>query len=247
MLITFVFVLYFSIYGNCQTDQLTENEFKYSLKNIWQSNKRNIARRKAIQICLSNPNNKYSLVNLYFLRKRIDKEKLRNALITISPDLASNEYAKSLKYYIDNNQLNKGDSYVDFKVQTALGQDFILSNMINSKKDILIVFGGLDCMGIETVHYFIKIYSKLNKEKVEIVNFLYSTDNEHLRQSVVKSGIPWPGVSDYMGDHSIIKMKYNAQGRPTFVYIKSNGKIQLIKEGYSYKSIRLLKKHIINK
>lgn len=243
---TLVFILCFSIYGNCQTEPMTGEEFNYSLKDIWQNNNKKVARKKAIQLCLSNANNQDALLNLYFLRKRIPKEELLKAINTISPDLISNEYAKSLKYYIDNDQLSKGDHYFDFIAQTSMGNDFRLSDEINRQKDVLIIFGGLNCMGKETVSDFINLYSKLNKEQVEIVNFLYSADNEHLLQSVVNSGITWPGVSDYRGDHSITKMKYNAQGRPTFVYIKSNGKILLIKEGYSYKSVRLLKKHIID-
>lgn len=244
---TLFFIIFFSLDSICQIDQLTDNEFKYSLKDIWQNNKKQIARKKAIQLCLSNPNSPSSLLNLYYLRKRVSKEKLFNVLKSLDTCLISNEYAKSLKHYIDNKQVNKGDQYLDFIAQTSMGQDFILSDMINSQKDVLIIFGGLDCMGKETVRYFIDLYSRLDKEKVEIVNFLYCTDINQLAQSIRKSGMIWPGVSDFLGDHSLTKLKYNAQGRPTFVYIKSNGKILVNKEGPSLRSIRLLKRHIIDK
>jgi hypothetical protein len=243
---TLILILCFCFSGHPQTGKLTEVEFNHSLKDIWQNNPNKIAHRKAIQLCLSNPDSPSALLNLYFLRKRISKGKLTNALNTIGPTLSSNEYAKSLRYYIDHEQLKIGDHCSDFKAQTYSGQSFVLSEVIH-QKDVLVIFGGLNCLGKEAVGYYVDLYSQLDKEKVEIISFLYAENKEQLAPESMKYFNPWPVVSDLKGDHSLTKINYNAQGTPTFEYINSKGRILEMKEGPSPKSIKLLKKHIYKK
>lgn len=219
-----------------QSAELSEAECKSKIDSIYNSLSYQKALKEVAHLCLSNPNNPTTLINLFLQRQHNDKKELEEALDRVRPENKSN---------VSNDQIQKGNNYYDFVAKTSKGEEFRLSEVVKSK-DVFLIFGGLDCMGKDSRNALIDIYRKLNRSKVEIVSFMYVGNEKELNEVVEKYQIPWVVVSDFQGDHSRTKIIYDAQVRPTSVYINSSGKVIVsATNGLSQKAIKLTNKHII--
>lgn len=227
-----------------QINELTNEECQSKIEYHWKSNSYKKAVKNVSQICLSNPNNSVSLRNMYYLRQEIPKKKLKVALNKLTDENKLNDYAKSLEIFTRNKQVQKGDQYYDFKATSNKNEEIVFSNIAKGK-DILLIFDGLDCIGKEAREYLIDLYHKLDKNKVEIISFFYVSNNEELTKKVNEYDINWIGISDFKNDHSIIKIIYDAQARPTSVYINSQGKVLVNQPGIRQKTVNMLEKYII--
>lgn len=227
-----------------QATELSKDECNTKIRAIWENSSKKEAKQKVSQLCLANPNNSASLLNLYFLRSGIDKIELKSAIDKLSTENESDAYAKSLKYYIENEQIKIGDRFTDFKATTSTGETFILSEVLKSK-DVLLIFDGLSCVSESVIQELIYIDNKIDKKKVEIISFIFAKNADELMNELKSYKIPWLGVSDFKQDHSKTKINYNVQGRPTYIYIDSTGKVLVNEPGaLSKKAMKLLKKHI---
>lgn len=228
-----------------QAMELSKDECETKIRTIWNNSSSKEAKEKVSKLCLANPNNSKSLLNLYFLRSNIDKIELKNALNKLSAENQSDAYAKSLKYYIENNQVKIGDRFTDFKATTSTGETFILSEALKNK-DVLLIFDGLSCVSKSVIQQLIDLNSKIDKNKVEIISFIFAQNADGLMNELESYEIPWLGVSDFEQDHSKTKINYNVQGRPTYIYIDSTGKVLVNEPGaISNKAVKLLKKQIL--
>ncbi|OFX61181.1 MAG: hypothetical protein A2066_08855 [Bacteroidetes bacterium GWB2_41_8] len=242
----FLFLFAISQQSFAQSTELSESECETEIHRIWHSNlSTHKAQKAASSFCLANPNNPTTLLNLYLLRQHVNKSDLKNALYKVSPENKSNDYAKSLEVYLENDQIKKGNKCYDFIAVTSKGEEFRFSDIVRTK-DVFLIFGGLDCMGEDSRNALIDIYGKLNRNNVEIVSFAYESNEKELNKVVEEYQVPWLVVSDFQGDHSKTKIIYDAQVRPTSLYINSSGKVVVsATKGLSRKAIKLMKKHII--
>lgn len=119
-----------------------------------------------------------------------------------------------------------------------------LSEVLKSK-DVLFIFDGLSCVSESVIQELINIDNKIDKKKVEIISFIFAKNADELINELKSYKITWLGVSDFKQDHSKTKINYNVQGRPTYIYIDSTGKVLVNEPGaLSKKAMKLLKKHI---
>lgn len=230
--------------GFSQATELSKEECKTKIRAIWSNSSKKEAKEKVSQLCLANPNNSESLLNLYFLRSTVDKTELKNALNKLSAENQSDAYAKSLNYYSENDQVKPGGRFADFKATTSTGETFVLSEVLKDK-DVLLIFDGLSCVSKSVIEQLIDLNSKIDKKKVEVISFLYAQNADDLRNELKKHEIPWLGISDFEQDHSKTKINYNVQGRPTYIYIDTTGKVLVNEPGaLSRKAVKLLKRYI---
>lgn len=226
-----------------QLKELSENECKFKIDSIYKncSHKRGMIERS--KLCLSNPNNGTSLENLYYLRRKIGKEDLQRVLNNLNAENKSNIYAKSLDIYINTPQVKEGGSYYDFTAKTLNNENFTLSEVLK-KKDVLIIFEGLDCMGKDARQELRELYSNVDLNKVEVVSFLMATNEEDLKGTIKKYDVTWLAISDYQGVLSKPWLAYFDKGTPTTVYINTHGKVLVCRVSLVNKAMKLLKDHI---
>jgi peroxiredoxin len=232
-----------SLYAFSQKAEFSENECKIKIDSIYQHCNQKKAQSETLKLCLSNPNNPTSLKNLYYLKRNIGKEQLKSTLNSLSEVNKSDIYAKSLDIYINTKQVIEGDRYFDFSAKSSKNEDFLLSNVIK-EKDVLLIFGGLSCMGESSRQELRELYSKLDLSKVEVVSFLDVENEEEQKEQIKKYDVNWVTISDYQGVLSNPWLAYVGKGLPTTVYINTKGEILVTRPGLVNKAIKLLKNHV---
>ncbi|HMR19033.1 MAG TPA: hypothetical protein PKA53_07015, partial [Sphingobacterium sp.] len=97
------------------------------------------------------------LQRIFMTRLRIPKNTLDSVLKSLPDEIKNSQYAKNIQYHIESKQLEEGDKYQDMVLKTDEGKDFKLSSL--QGKDILFIYGGLDCMGVAGRKYLNTLYS----------------------------------------------------------------------------------------
>lgn len=112
------------------------------------------------------------------------------------------------------------------------------------KKDVLLIFEGLSCMGKKARQELRELYSQLDLSKVEVVSFLNAKNEEELKETIKKYDVTWLAVSDYQDVLSNPWLAYVGKGVPTTVYINTQGKVLICRTGLVNKALKRLKDHI---
>ena len=180
------------------------------------------------------------LVRLYRLRLYAPKDAIRSVLKTIPDNMQSLPYAKSLLYHVETEQIMEESKYFDFQATDTEGRNFTLSTL--EGKNILLFYGGLHCMREEGRDDLNKIYNVTSRENFEIVVFCdVSSDLESLQQERTKyhQSLPFDYflVSDYLLDHSLMKILYGAQATPTCFLINPKGLVIMKTKGLYYEQV----------
>jgi len=180
------------------------------------------------------------LEQLYALRISTPKDTIRSVLKTIPENMQSSPYVKSLLYHIETEQIKVGSKYYDFQAIGTDGESFTLSSL--EGKNILLLYGGLDCMGEGGRNNLSKLNGEINSDNFKIVVFCgKSSDLESLQQERTKYAQSLPFdyylVSDYLGDHSSMKILYGPQATPTTFLINQKGLVVMKTTGFSYEQV----------
>lgn len=244
-LLVLLTLLTFSITCFSQTKEMSAEECKTKLDSINSNCNYKKGIKERLKICQANPNNDESLKSLYFLRNCIDKKDLHETYSKLNEENKSNTYAKALDLFINTPQIKKGDTIFDFEAKTSNNENFILSDIVR-EKDVLLIFGGLGCMGEKSRQELREIYAKLDLSKVEVVSFFKLENEKDLINSIKKYNVTWLAISDFKGILSEPWLAYVDKGTPTTVFIDSDGKILVKRPGLINKALKLLKRHIKN-
>ena len=180
------------------------------------------------------------LEQLYRLRLNAPKDAIRDVLITLSENEQSLPYAQSLKYHVETQQITVGSGYYDFQATDAERGDFIFSSL--KGKNILLLYGGLDCMGAQGRNDLNKLYNTISQDSFEIVVFCGNSSNlESLQgeREKYQQSLPFDYylVSDFMRDHSKMKILYGAQATPTAFLINDKGIVVMKTMGFDYEQV----------
>lgn len=168
---------------------------------------------------------------IYALRNMVDKKQLSKIYDKLPDDVKNSDpYAASLKYHIDIRQVEVGDTIGDFKAKMVRDSDFSFGEL-SSMKNVLLIFGGLDCMGENMKNVLKVMYRQVDLSKMEIVSVFMNPDKESFEQDVRNAGINWLSICDFKGDHSPLKIAFGVQATPTCVYISKGGSVELITVG----------------
>ncbi|QES87341.1 peroxiredoxin family protein [Rhizosphaericola mali] len=178
------------------------------------------------------------LQRVFMCRLTISKDTLRSILKRLPTELKSSLYYKSILLYINSNQIKEGDNFYDFNATTSTGNPFRLSSLIGKK--ILLLYGGLDCIGKDGRSYLNRLFEKASHHNFEIVVYCLSDNLENLKKVQETYHCNFVLVSDFQLDQSPFKIVYGAQETPTCFFINTNGKIIMKTEGLNDQLINKL-------
>lgn len=171
------------------------------------------------------------LERLFMLRTDIPKEKLLSIYNRLSTEVKESKNGKTLSLYLESNQLKVGDKILDFKSFDSNGNEFLLSEIKN--KNILLLFGGLSCIGEYGRKELHKFYQTINKNDLEIVIYEPSDDLNQLKKIKTKYQSDYIFISDFKGNKSPMKINYAAQTLPTVFLFDKKGILKVRREGLS--------------
>lgn len=162
------------------------------------------------------------LKRLYMVRLDISKDTLQTIILSLPSEMQNSKYAQSITQHINSNQIEVGSQYEDLPFIDSEGEKFKLS-MLNNKK-ILLLYNGLDCMGKSDRE---RLQSLYNEKKFEVVVYWSCSSQKELQNLESKFSVDYKFISDFKGDHSLFKIIYGAQARPTSFLINENGEVVL--------------------
>lgn len=163
------------------------------------------------------------LQRLFMVRLDLPKDTLRAVLSALSPEMQASLYGRSLWAHIRTHQVEEGDPCYDFSATDADGKDFHLKSLRG--KTVLLLYGGLGCIGSEGREYLGRLYESTSRERFVIVVYWPCSGPEPLRQVRDQYGNDYPMVSDFLQDESPVKIRYGAQTTPTCLLIDPEGKV----------------------
>ncbi len=157
---------------------------------------------------------------LFMVRLDMPKEKLKSVLDTLPESTKGNPYYLSLLRHLNCQQLEPGNEYADLDLFDPKGNKVNLSNLINSKRTIL-VFDGLSCMGKEGRD---ELRSYVSQGE-NVIIFIQAESLMKLKEIVNTYPMNALFVSDFNGDRSEMKILYGTQAVPTVFIINKDAKI----------------------
>lgn len=194
-------------------------EKKDSLMAEWDE-LRNEANKRNIEAAIKYASVPSGLQRVFMVRLNLPKDTLSTIVNSLTPEMRNSAYGKSIQMHIDTEQIEKGSKYYDFEGTDSDGKPFRLSS-IKSKK-ILLLYGGLGCMGKERREDLQKIYEKKSRDDFQVVVYWLSSDLERLKKLKEIYPSDYIFVSDFLGDHTPVKVIYGAQATPTCFLIDEN-------------------------
>lgn len=264
-IIQLLFFLVFIISCDTHTsNEITESNYLKADDNIWESydlrikeienlslklpNRKDSIRylykkleqeslEKNINTAIKFANTKSGFQRIYMLRMHIDKKILQKALKKVSMKFKDSKYGKSLQSFIDFKQIKKGAQIYDFTVTNVKGEKLQFSSLTKNK-NILLIYGGLECIGTNGRAYLHQLYQGTRGKNLEFIIYQPSSNLQELKASDKKHLSKYYFVSDFLGDHSPMKINYGAQTLPTSFLIDENGFVIISKEGIPDKEIK---------
>lgn len=163
------------------------------------------------------------LQRVYMVRLKEHKDTLEAVLARIPESMRESEYGKLIRWHIDTDQLREGDACVPFECVTDSGEPFDWQAM--SGRNVLLLYGGLDCMGSPGRNYLKELLAKTDRRDLTLVVYWPVSDLEGLKQCKTEFDIDYTAISDFKRDGSPIKVVYGSQATPTCYLIGRDGRL----------------------
>jgi len=165
------------------------------------------------------------LQRLYMVRLGLPKDSLQSILSSLPDDMKNSPYGKSISFHINSEQIKEGDRYYDFEAITSEGEKFVLSSL--EGKNVLLLYGGLGCMREGGRAYLDSLYRETSRNNFEIVVYCLNSDLESLKGVRKTYPCDYLLVSDFLQDHTPVKILYGAQATPTCFFINKQGLVEM--------------------
>lgn len=179
------------------------------------------------------------LRRLFMVRLDVPKDTIRKVLNSLPASMQDSSYGRSLQKHLETKQIAVGDDYYDFVVFNPDSSEFRLSSL--EGKNILLLYGGLDCMGDSGRKYLENLYESTDRESFEIVVYWPVPSLKDLIRVNEVFHNKYIQVSDFKMDENLVKIVYGAQSTPTCFLIDKQGKVVLRSVGLNEKRLNKLK------
>lgn len=153
------------------------------------------------------------LQRLYMTRLDIPKDTLKNILHSLSIEMQESVYGKIIKEHLQTKQIQEGDSIYTFPCVQIDGKAFDWN--ITKGKQLLILYGGLGCMGEDGREELKLLYNQTLNENFLILVYWPCSSLENLQKLKTEFPSEYIFISDFKQDASPIKIKYGTQATPT--------------------------------
>lgn len=165
------------------------------------------------------------LQRLYWIRLDLPKDTVRAVWNTLSDEMKTSSYGKSLKMHLDTEQIKEGDRCYEVEATDVSGAPFRLSSLAG--KNLILIYDGLSCANEESLNYLKQLYQSTSRDDLEIVAYCLAGSLEKLQEYRNRFDLPGIMISDFKIDHTPFKIRYGAQTRPTIFVIDKTGKVIL--------------------
>ena len=163
------------------------------------------------------------LQRLFMLRLYFSKDTLLSILGKLPSEMQESNYGKSLFQHINLKQIEEGNKYYDFKAIDSEGNKFHLSSL--EGRYILLLYGGLGCIRDDGRAFLKQLCKETHPERFQIVVYWPCSSLEQLKELKTKFLVDYIFVSDFLEDHSLMKINYGAQATPTCFLIDKEGTV----------------------
>ena len=189
----------------------------------------NVANKKNRELATKYASVPSGLQRLYQVRLELPKDTLQSILSRLPDNMRNSPYKKSILLHINSEQIKEGNRFYDFEAVTSEGKKFELSSL--KGKNVLLLYGGLYCMREEGRRYLDSLYRETYRNDFEIVVYCPVNNLESLKEERKIYSCDYILVSDFLQDHTPVKILYGAQGTPTCFFISKQGVMEMKTEG----------------
>ncbi len=188
-----------------------------------------------------------SILKLYYYKNIMPKDSVKVIYDTYNKELKLSRFGQVIKNYLESNQIEIGDQYLDFQALDQLNNSTSLSDLGLSDKYILINYTSARCgFCIEASNELIMIHNKY-KNNLNIVSFSADAQENDWKISVERDGNLWTSLWDGEGRNSKTAFSYNFMATPTFLLIDKEGRIIDRLVGYNKgKLANILETNLLN-
>ena len=192
--------------------------------------------RKNRELALEYSSTPSGLRRCFMLRLEIAKDTLRNIITRLPRKMRKTDSAQAIAEHIQTDQIVEGMDYHPFDGIDAYGHGIAWERY--SGKNLLLIYGGLGCMGASGRSELAELYDDYSPEVLEIMVYWPVESLEELQKLQQKYPANYSFVSEFMPDYSPFKVKYGVQAMPTCFLIGRNGKVLLKTVGFDSQAIR---------
>lgn len=171
------------------------------------------------------------LQGCFTLRLGLPDDSLRAVLKRIPKQMRRSPYGRAIALHLSCPKVRPGDKAYDFQATDAQGRPFRLRQW--KGKQILLLYGGLGCMGPWGREYLGELYGRTSRENLEIVVFWPTSGQDELTALAKEYPSEFLQVSDFKGDVTPVKIRYEAQATPTCFLIGRDGRLLVKSVGLS--------------
>lgn len=169
------------------------------------------------------------LRRLFMVRNDVSKDSLAKVLDTLPEEMQKSETGLNIKAHLETEQLAKGDALYAFPCQDEEGEAFNWETL--KGKQVLLLYGGLGCMGNEGREALKHLYEHTSRKDLEIIVYWPSSSLENLQAIRKQYPSDYIFISDFKQDASPMKIKYGCQATPTCFLTDKNHQIVVKSEG----------------
>lgn len=205
-----------------------------SIINIYNSLNEEVD-KKNIELAFKYACTPSGLRRLFMVRNHVSKDSLAKVLDTLPEEMQKSETGLNIKAHLETEQLAKGDVLYAFPCQDEEGEAFNWETL--KGKQVLLLYGGLGCMGNEGREALKHLYEHTSRKDLEIIVYWPSSSLEKLQAIRKQYPSDYIFISDFKQDASPMKIKYGCQATPTCFLTDKNHQIVVKSEGLDIDAI----------
>jgi len=181
------------------------------------------------------------LQRLYMVRLDMPKDTISKVFNSLSSEMKESYYGKNIQDHLKTKQIESGDIIYTFPCTQDNGEPFDWE--ITNNKQLLILYGGLGCMGKQGRDYLKQLYDTTSREDFLIIVYWPVGSLQNLKKLKEQYPSDYIFISDFKQEASPIKIKYGSQSTPT-CFLTDKSHIVLTK--FTGVKTELINKHLSN-
>lgn len=163
------------------------------------------------------------LQRCFAMRLGLSKDTLRAARKRLPKELRRSPYGRAVALHCRAKELRPGGKVYNLRAWDAQGRPFRLRQWRGTP--VLLLYGGLGCMGTSGREYLDALHAKTSREELRIVVFWPVSSPDELAALAEEYPSGYLQVSDFKGDTSPVKIRCQAQATPTCFLLDSRGRL----------------------
>ena len=169
------------------------------------------------------------LKRCFMVRMDVPKSALRRALRGVPRQMRQSTYGRAIQQHIRTRQVVEGSRAPHIAAVNEAGGRFDLRALEGRR--VLLLYGGLGCMGRQGRAYVADLYAKTTREDLEVVVYWSVETVEQLKELKTHYDVDYQFVTECMADCSPFKIEYGVQATPTCFLIDRDGRVLVKSEG----------------